>query len=154
MSTSPDPSVDRTAAAHAEARADLARADTKAGLLMAYDAGLAAGAWTVARTGQPAATIVAGLAGAATLGSVLLLLAVVVPRLQPPGRQPAGGWPLWARLTPEQFRAEMAADRRAEDTIGLSRLTDRKMRHLAYAVYASAAATVLLAAAGPLAVTL
>ncbi|MBC3988038.1 integral membrane plasmid transfer protein [Streptomyces sp. AC563] len=154
MSTSPDPTTDRTAAAHAEVRADLARADAKAGLPLAFDAGLAAGVWTVARNGQPAATVAAGLAGTAVLVSVLLLLAVVLPRRPAAGRRPTGGWPLWATLTPAEFRAEMVADRRDEDTIALSRLTDRKMRHLLYAVYASAAATVLLAAAGLLAVTL
>ncbi|MFT2014615.1 Pycsar system effector family protein [Streptomyces sp. 796.1] len=150
----PDPTNARIADAHAEVRAEIARADTKSALLLAYDAGLAAGTWATAHAGHPAATITAGLAGAATLASALLLLAVVLPRLRPPGSQPAGGFPRWAGLTAQQFRTEMTVDQRDRDTVGLARLAVRKMALFAHAVRASAAATILLAAAGLLAVAL
>ncbi|GAA4684661.1 Pycsar system effector family protein [Streptomyces youssoufiensis] len=150
----PDPTNARIADAHAEVRTEIARADTKSALLLAFDAGLAAGAWATARTGHPAATITAGLAASATLASVLLLLAVVLPRLHPPGSQPAGGFPHWATLTAQQLRTSMTVDQRDRDTVGLARLAVRKMTILAHAVRASAAATILLAVAGLLAVTL
>ncbi|MEU3962901.1 Pycsar system effector family protein [Streptomyces buecherae] len=149
--TTPDPPTTRVATARAEVRAEIARADTKGALLLAFDAGLAAGTWAIARAGQPAATVIAGLAGAATLTSVLILLTIVRPRLQPPGDLPASGFPRWASLTTQEARAELDAVRPELDVtglIGLSRLAVAKMRGLARAIDASAAAAVLLAVGG------
>jgi pycsar effector protein len=121
------------AAQHAEVKAEIARTDTKTGLLLAFVGAVLAGAWTIARD-LPSNTAAYGVGGA---GLALLLLAVVLmlravrPRLG--GRH---GFPHWATLSPGQL-TDVAATRHrdlAADVIGLSRLAVSKFTCLRRAI--------------------
>ncbi|MEV0636870.1 Pycsar system effector family protein [Streptomyces sp. NPDC050619] len=118
-------------AAHAEVKAEIARTDTKTGLLLAFVGAVLAGTWTVARDlplNIPA--VVVGSSGVALLvGAAGLLLRSVRPNLK--GRH---GFPLWATLTAEEITATTAARNLAADVAGLSRLAVVKFTCLRRAV--------------------
>lgn len=118
-------------AAHAEVKAEIARTDTKASLLLAFVGALLAGVWTVVEDSHlPAAALAVSGAGAVLLVlAAWVLLLAVRPNLG--GRQ---GFPLWATLTVEEIRTELGTDRRAQDIAGLSRIAVAKFTRLKRAV--------------------
>ncbi|MER5938444.1 Pycsar system effector family protein [Streptomyces sp. NPDC001928] len=117
-------------AAHAEVKAEIARTDTKTGLLLAFVGALLAGAWTVARElplNLPA-YMAGGLGLALLVAAAGLLLRSVRPNLR--GRH---GFPLWATLAPEEIPAAVSGDL-ASDVAGLSRLAVAKFTCLRRAI--------------------
>ena len=118
------------AAAHAEVKAEIARTDAKAGLLLAFVGAVLAGTWTVARDlplTVPAA-VVGGLGMALLVTAAGLLLRSTRPNVR--GRH---GFPLWATLTAEEITSAVATDL-AADIAGLSRLAVVKFTCLRRAV--------------------
>ncbi|MFJ4440010.1 Pycsar system effector family protein [Streptomyces sp. NPDC088923] len=138
----------RLAAAHAEVKAEIARTDTKTGLLLAFVGAVLAGSWTVAKdieSGLPA--VLAGGAGTALLlAAAGLLLRSVRPRLGG-----SHGFPLWATLSAEEITTAVVGDL-AADVAGLSRLAVAKYTDLRRAVDLTAAGCALLVLAGLLVV--
>jgi hypothetical protein len=128
------------AAAHAEVKGEIARTDTKTGLLLAFVGAVLAGAWTVAK-GVPL-SVPADIAGGLGMGLLVaaagLLLRSVRPNLS--GRH---GFPLWATLTPEQIADAVSGDL-AADIAGLSRLAVAKFTCLRRAVDLTQAGGALL----------
>ncbi|MER6692680.1 Pycsar system effector family protein [Streptomyces minutiscleroticus] len=133
--------------AHAEVKAEIARTDTKTGLLLAFVGAVLAGAWTVAK--DIPLTLPAYVAGgygmALLLAAAGLLLRSVRPNLR--GRH---GFPLWATLTAEEIGAAVARDL-AADIAGLSRLAVAKFTGLRRAVDLTCAGGALLILAALLA---
>ncbi|MFI7406581.1 Pycsar system effector family protein [Streptomyces sp. NPDC049541] len=129
-------------AAHAEVKAEIARTDTKTGLLLAFVGAVLAGAWTVARDlplNAPA-YVAGGLGVALMVAAAGLLLRSVRPNLR--GRH---GFPLWATLTAEEIPAAVCGDL-AADVAGLSRLAVAKFTCLRRAIdltYAGGALLIL-----------
>ncbi|MFC9061594.1 Pycsar system effector family protein [Streptomyces sp. NPDC057074] len=117
-------------AAHAEAKAEIARTDTKTALLLAFVGAVLAGTWTVARDLPLTvpALIAGGLGLALLVGAAGLLLRSVRPNLG--GRH---GFPLWATLTADEIGAAVAGDL-AADIAGLSRIAVAKFTCLRRAV--------------------
>lgn len=132
--------------AKAEVKAEIARTDTKASLLLAFDGAAVAGVWTVGS--QPwvstAARAVGAVALVLLLASVTRLLLVVKPRLSSTARE--AGFARWAALSPAEVTLELAADRTAEHVVALSRIFVTKTRGLQHAV------SMTLATGAPLAV--
>ncbi|WP_049568244.1 Pycsar system effector family protein [Streptomyces sp. SBT349] len=147
MSTLPtrDPDV-ALGEAYAEIQAQIARTDTKASILLAaIGAGLAVlGATGTAVTLPLVGGIAAGLSAAALAGAAGLLLAVIRPRLLHSG---PGTLLRWASCTPEEFRADIATDHRAQVGPALARLAVAKYRRLQRAIDCIRAAGALLAVA-------
>ncbi|MFJ9434062.1 Pycsar system effector family protein [Streptomyces sp. NPDC101490] len=135
-------------AAHAEVKAELARTDTKASLLLALTGAALAAVWSVASTLHlpPAAMVTGGAGTAVLLAVIVLLLRAVRPNLQG-----GDGFPKWALLTPEQLRERFAQDLRAEDIAGLSRVAVAKFARIQRAVDLTYIAVGLFVAAGLLA---
>jgi hypothetical protein len=118
------------AAAHAEVKAEIARTDTKTGLLLAFVGAVFAGAWTVARD-LPlnlAAYAAGGLGLALLVAAAGLLLRAVRPNLRG-----GHGFTLWATLAPEEIPAAVCGDLSA-DVAGLSRLALAKFTCLRRAI--------------------
>src|SRR6478752_479270 len=120
MSTPTETSAAALAAQHAEVKAEIARSDTKTGLLLAFVGAVAAGAWTVARDLPPSlsAYLTGGLGLAVLVAAAGHLLSSVRPNL---GRGDHG-FPLWATLTPQQIAALAETRDLAAGIAGLSRL--------------------------------
>ena len=118
------------AAAHAEVKGEIARTDTKTGLLLAFVGAVLAGAWTVAK--DVPLSVPADIAGVLGMGLLVaaagLLLRSVRPNLR--GRH---GFPLWATLTAEEITAALSGDLSA-DIAGLSRIALAKFTTLRRAV--------------------
>ncbi len=140
-------------AAHAEVKAEIARTDSKASLLLAFNGALLAGVWTVATSlSLPPAALAVGTVGVALLvASVAVLLATVRPNL---GGASPKGFPLWATLPAEQLRAALLADDLAEHVARLSRLAVGKFIRLQRAVDLTRAAGAALTAAALVAAAL
>ncbi|SEC16818.1 hypothetical protein SAMN05428945_2213 [Streptomyces sp. 2224.1] len=120
-------------AAHAEVKAELARTDTKASLLLAFTGAMLAGAWTVATSVHlPPAAVAFGSAGVAVLlVAATYLLRTVRPNLG--GARPQG-FPKWATLTPDEIRDALSEDDRPEHIAALSRIAVAKFNRLRYAI--------------------
>jgi len=118
------------AGAHAEVKAEIARTDTKTGLLLAFVGAVLAGAWTIANglPLNPPAMVAGALGMGLLVAAAGLLLRSVRPNLR--GRH---GFPLWATLTPEQITDALSGDL-AADIAGLSRLAVTKFTSLRRAV--------------------
>ncbi|MFG2460977.1 Pycsar system effector family protein [Streptomyces sp. NPDC048523] len=128
------------AAAHAEVKAEIARTDTKTGLLLAFVGAVLAGSWTVAKD-MPLnlpACIVGGLGMALLVAAAGLLLRSVRPNLG--GRH---GFPLWATLTADEITATLTNDRAADIAV-LSRIAVAKFTGLKRAVDLTCAGGALL----------
>ncbi|WP_264925204.1 Pycsar system effector family protein, partial [Streptomyces sp. A012304] len=100
---------------HAEVKAEIARTDTKTGLLLAFVGAVGAGAWTVARDlplNLPA--YVVGEIGLA----FLIVAAGLLLRSVRPNLNGGHGFPLWATLTPQQIVAAAEARDLAADIAG------------------------------------
>jgi hypothetical protein len=126
---------------HAEVKAEIARTDTKTGLLLAFVGAVGAGAWTVARDlplNLPA-YVVGELGLAFLIAAAGLLLRSVRPNLNG-----GHGFPLWATLTPQQIVAAAEARDLAADIAGLSRLAIAKFTCLRRAVDLTCAGGALL----------
>ncbi|MFJ9027309.1 Pycsar system effector family protein [Streptomyces sp. NPDC102274] len=138
-------------AAHAEVKAEIARTDSKTGLLLAFIGALLAGVWTVAKDASlPAAALMVGGMGVALLVAAAgLLLRAVRPNLG--GARPVG-FPRWATLTADQIRTELDEDKRAQHIATLARIAVGKFKALRRAVDLTCAAGVLLIVAVVIAV--
>lgn len=133
--------TDNLTAQHAEVKAEIARTDTKTGLLLAFVGAVFAGAWTVARDlplNLPA--YVVGEIGLA----FLIVAAGLLLRSVRPNLGGGHGFPLWATLTPQQIVAAAEARDLAADIGGLSRLAVAKFTCLRRAVDLTLAGGVLL----------
>ncbi|WP_413800202.1 Pycsar system effector family protein [Streptomyces iranensis] len=139
------------ATAHAEVKAEIARTDSKASLLLAFIGAVLAGVWTVASDAHlPTPVYVVGGMGVLLLvTAAALLLRVVRPNLG--GARPVG-FPLWARLTGDEIRAVLAEDRRGEAIANLSRIAVLKFAALQRAIDVTRAAGALLVVAAGMAV--
>ncbi|MFE4334461.1 Pycsar system effector family protein [Streptomyces sp. NPDC056831] len=135
-------------AAHAEVKAEIARTDTKTGLLLAFVGALMAGAWTVAKDAP--LTVPAYVAGSMGMGLLVAAAALLLRSVRPNlgGRH---GFPLWATLTAEEIGAALSQDLSA-DIAGLSRIAVLKFTGLRRAVDLTCAGGGLLVLAALLAV--
>ncbi|MCT2589367.1 DUF5706 domain-containing protein [Streptomyces sp. N2-109] len=117
-----------------EVKAEIARTDTKAGLLLAFNGVALAGVWTLgSQPGVPlGARLLGGLAVVLLLASVTQLLLVVRPRISPTAARV--GFPRWAELTAAQLTTELAEDRTADHVVALSGIVMSKMRGVQTAV--------------------
>lgn len=116
--------------AHAEVKAEIARTDTKTGLLLAFVGAVLAGTWTVAR--DLPLTVPAAVVG--VLGMALMVAAAgLLLRSTRPNLRGRHGFPLWATLTAEEITAAISTDL-AADIAGLSRLAVAKFTCLRRAV--------------------
>ncbi|BBC34583.1 putative mobile element trasfer protein [Streptomyces graminofaciens] len=128
-------------AALAEVKAEIARTDTKTGLLLAFIGAVLAGAWTVAK--DTPLNLPAYVAGG--VGMVVLVAAAgVLLRSVRPNIKGRHGFPLWATLTPEQITDTAASRDLATDIAGLSRLAVVKFTGLRRAVDLTCAGGALL----------
>ncbi|MEV0957443.1 Pycsar system effector family protein [Streptomyces sp. NPDC049951] len=127
-------------AAHAEVKAEIARTDTKTGLLLAFVGALLAGAWTVAEDAplNLPAILVGGLGMGLLVAAAGLLLRSVRPNLN--GRH---GFVLWATLTAEEIPTTLSGDLSVA-VAGLSRLAVTKFTSLRRAVDLTCAGGALL----------
>ncbi|QKV93886.1 integral membrane plasmid transfer protein [Streptomyces sp. NA02950] len=135
------------AAALAEVKAEIARTDSKASVLLAFNGALMAGVWTVATSLRlPPAALAVGAVGVGLLvAAAAVLLAAARPNLG--GAQPKG-FPLWATLPADQLRAALAGDDLAERVTRLSQLAVGKFARLQRAVdYTRAAGAAFITAA-------
>ena len=134
----------------ASVTAEVARADAKAGALLAALALPAAILGTVIPGREmPTVTIIlVALGAAALLGALLSTLRAIRPSLPRRSNEPAGSWLRWACLDPSGIAADLAD----EDTVlgnvrRLSRLARAKMRALRLAVDLAVLAMASLTAA-------
>jgi hypothetical protein len=127
-------------AAHAEVKAEIARTDSKASLLLAFVGALLAGAWTVAK--DVPLTTPTDVAGALGMG-LLIAAAGLLLRSVRPNLGGGCGFPLWATLTAEDISATLAGDR-AADIASLSRIAVAKFTGLRRAVDLTCAGGALL----------
>lgn len=130
--------------AHAEVKAEIARTDAKASLLLAFNGVALAGVWSVGTQAWVplAARVVGGVALPLLLASVTLLLLVVRPRLS--ATAVSVGFPAWADLAPDGLVRALAEDHTAAHVVALSRIAVAKMLRLQRSV------NLTLAASGPL----
>ncbi|MFJ9059720.1 Pycsar system effector family protein [Streptomyces sp. NPDC102409] len=132
-------------AAHAEVKAEIARTDTKTGLLLAFVGALLAGAWTVAKDAplNLPAILIGGLGMGLLVAAAGLLLRSVRPNLN--GRHGFGphGFVLWATLTAEEIPTTLSRDLSVA-VAGLSRLAVTKFTGLRRAVDLTCAGGALL----------
>ncbi|MFG2366203.1 Pycsar system effector family protein [Streptomyces mirabilis] len=128
------------AAAHAEVKAELARTDTKTGLLLAFVGAVLAGTWTVAK--DVPLTVPAYVTGSLGMG-LLVAAAGLLLRSVRPNLGGGHGFPLWATLTAEEIRTTLADDQ-AADIAGLSRIAVAKFAGLRRAVDLTCAGGALL----------
>ncbi|WP_329337226.1 DUF5706 domain-containing protein [Streptomyces sp. NBC_01352] len=128
-------------AAHAEVKAEIARTDTKTGLLLAFAGAVLAGAWTVAKD-VPLNAVSLAVGGA---GMTLLIVAAgLLLRSVRPNIKGRHGFPLWATLTAEEITAVLSEDTLSADIAGLSRLAVVKYAGLRRAVDLTCAGGALL----------
>ncbi|MFD8826917.1 Pycsar system effector family protein [Streptomyces sp. NPDC059605] len=141
MTTSTDPATTESLmtdknldAGCADTAAEIARTDSKASLLLAFDGAVLAGLASLADKPLPLpAQIFGATAGLALGATAVLLLLVVRPRLG--GRTPApGSFPYWAQLDADAIQASMTTDTRAARIKALSVIAAAKYRRLDHAV--------------------
>ncbi|MGW6850416.1 Pycsar system effector family protein [Streptomyces virginiae] len=131
--------------------AEMGRTDAKASALLTV-LGIPLAVLIAAVPGHhlpAAATVLAGLGVTGLAAAMLLVLAIVLPRL---GGDARGSYLHWATCTPEEVTADLAVDRSAERLVVLSKIALKKMRALRIAIFVTAGALAALALA--LAVTL
>jgi hypothetical protein len=132
---------------------EIARTDSKASLLLAFNGAVLAG---LASLADKDLTLPAQVTGAAAIlalaASAVLLLLVVRPDLGGRGRVVREGFPRWARMSEDEMLHAMRRDTRAIRVRSLSTLALAKFERLARAVDLTLAALTLLLAAAVLAV--
>lgn len=118
--------------ARSDVKAEIARTDTKASLLLAFNGVAVAGIWTACRSLHPAMVVLvpAGVAGLLLAASIAVLLLAARPRIG----DTTAGFPRWATLTAEELTEELAEDRRAEHVVILARIAVVKMRGMKQAI--------------------
>ncbi|MFC7968114.1 Pycsar system effector family protein [Streptomyces cinereoruber] len=126
--------------------ADLARTDTKAGLLLTLD-GLLVAALSLAGTNLAGLALALAVVGSAALiASVVLALLVIRPRLSR-GREDRGGYIYLATADPADITEALAVDHRVTRLQALARIALTKMRLLRLAGDTTLVAVVAIAAA-------
>ncbi|MFJ3699562.1 Pycsar system effector family protein [Streptomyces sp. NPDC090052] len=128
---------------------EISRTDTKAGLLLTLD-GLLVAALSFLGKDVHGATLAFAFLGAVTLvGSVILAITVIRPRLAAPGQvvSDRGHFGYFATASSEEISETLAEDRRPLRLQALSRIALRKMRYLQAAGDASVVAVLAIAAA-------
>ncbi|MEV4975360.1 Pycsar system effector family protein [Streptomyces scopuliridis] len=132
-------------AACASVSSEIARTDSKASLLLAFDGAVLAGLASLADKQLPLATTIFGVLAVIALGvAAVLLLLVVRPRLRGSDR---ASFPYWARLDEDEIRTCMHGDTRAARVRVLSTIALRKFTQLRHAVDSILTALALLAIA-------
>ncbi|MFD3920211.1 Pycsar system effector family protein [Streptomyces sp. NPDC058595] len=135
-------------AACAEVSGQIARTDSKASLLLAFDGAVLAGLASVADKDLPLVTqVVGGVAVAFLALAAWLLLLVVRPNLGGGNRTVREGFPCWARMEESALRRAMTEDTRIARVKALSGIAVRKFQLLTRAVDIIRAALALLALA-------
>lgn len=139
-STTPaDTITARLAQARTDVIAEMGRTDAKASALLTV-LGIPLAVLIAAVPGRDlptAATVLVGLGAAGLAAAMLLVLAIVLPRL---GGDTRGSYLHWATCTPEQVTADLTVDRSAERLVTLSKIALTKMRALRVAIFTTAAA--------------
>nr|WTE08793.1 DUF5706 domain-containing protein [Streptomyces anulatus]WTE08805.1 DUF5706 domain-containing protein [Streptomyces anulatus] len=131
----------------AYAATDLTRTDTKAGLLLTLD-GLLVAALSLSGTDLDGLALVLAVVGAvALIGSVVLALLVIRPRLGGRGLDDRSSYAYYADADPAAITEALAADQRPARLTALSRIALGKMRLLKVAGDTTLAAVILIAAA-------
>ncbi|MFI7246375.1 Pycsar system effector family protein [Streptomyces qinglanensis] len=139
-------------AACANVTTELARTDTKASLLLAFDGAALAGLAALVDSDHPLPAQLAGTAaGLALAAAAVLLLLVVRPNLGGRRRTVREGFPCWAELDEDALHTKLREDHRVRQTRALSVIAVTKYRRLAAAVDALLTALALLLAAAVLA---
>ncbi|MER7048945.1 Pycsar system effector family protein [Streptomyces jumonjinensis] len=140
------PTVDKNLdAARAAVVAEIARTDSKASLLLAFDGVLIAGLIGLADKSLPTPVKIFGTLAVLALGiAVVLLLLVVRPCLSGADR---ASFPFWATLDEDQIRARMQTDTRPASIRVLSVIALAKFTRLRRAIDLSLTALALLALA-------
>ncbi|MFJ6606648.1 integral membrane plasmid transfer protein [Streptomyces lydicus] len=132
-------------AAHAEVKAELARTDTKASLLLAFTGAMLAGAWTVATSVHlPPAAMASGPRGwrccwprpRICCGRSARTSAAPARRASPSGRR-----------SPDEIRDALSEDDRPAHIAALSRIAVAKFNRLQRAIDLTSVAGALLVAA-------
>ncbi|MFI9788511.1 NUDIX domain-containing protein [Kitasatospora sp. NPDC051984] len=143
----PVPAADRTEQNLTEALAhvigDVARTDSKAGLLLGLDGVLAAAVAILAQAKGAQPLAIAPVV-AILLAATVLAVLVVRPRIAPHDRS---SYAHWATCTRPQLRAELVPDRRLDRLSVLSALCHRKMLLLRWSADITILALAALAAA-------
>ncbi|MEW2153182.1 Pycsar system effector family protein [Streptomyces albidoflavus] len=139
----------RLAAAVAEVRGEISRCDTKAGLLLStYSLPLAALLAAVpGATLPPAAAVFIGVGSVGLVAAMLVVLAVVRPRIRSAAR---GAYLTWAAADVDQVLADMQAPQatdQAAHLIHLASIAKRKFAALQVAIDLTRVSLLVLAAA-------
>lgn len=134
---------------------EIARTDSKASLLLAFDGAVLAGLASIAdKHLSPPAQLVGGAAVLTLAAAAVLLLLVVRPNLGGRGRIIREGFPCWAQTRSEDdLLATMSEDTRATRIRSLSIIAVAKYERLARAVDTILAALALTLVAAVLAAT-
>ncbi|MER5293486.1 Pycsar system effector family protein [Streptomyces pharetrae] len=143
--------IEKLTAAHAEVKAEIARTDTKTGLLLAFVGAVLAGTASLARDLplSTAACVVGGVGVAVLVAAAVLLLRSTRPNLG--GRRERFGFPLWATLSPQEITTVVTTVDPAVAVAGLSRIAVAKFTCLRRAVDLTMAGVALLVLAALLA---
>lgn len=133
--------------ARAEVQSLIARVDSKASLLLAFNGVALAGLWTAGQ-GVDLSKPVVGLAvvsGLLLVASIVVALWTVRPRLG----DARSGFPLWAGLSPAEAELMLSADGESAHLVTLAKIAVSKMRAFQRAVdlTLAAVAVAVLAAA-------
>ncbi|MFD4392596.1 Pycsar system effector family protein [Streptomyces sp. NPDC058495] len=148
--TTSTPAPDRTSAvldaALAHTTAEIGRTDTKAGLLLTLDGLLVAGLSLAGTDLAGLSLVLAVLAATALVGSVVLALLVIRPRLAR-GSEDRTGFIYLAAADPAAVTEALAADHRVVQLQALARIALAKMKLLRLAGDVSLVAVAVTAAA-------
>ncbi|MGA4980198.1 Pycsar system effector family protein [Streptomyces cinereoruber] len=137
-----------------DTEAKIARVDTKASFLLAFDGAILAGLASLADKPIPLPARIAGAAAALVLGiAAVLLLLAVRPNLGGRRRIVREGFPRWAELEEPELLAALSQDTRAIQARALSLLAVKKFQGLIRAVDTILAGLALLLLAAVLAAT-
>jgi hypothetical protein len=131
----------------AQTAAEIARTDSKAGLLLTLD-GLLVASLSLLGTDIHGPALALAVTGASALvAAVILALLVIRPRFGVKGADDRGSFHYWATASADEITAGMREDRRLLRVQVLSRIALCKMRRLRWSGDASLLAVVALAAA-------
>ncbi|MFC7924504.1 Pycsar system effector family protein [Streptomyces cinereoruber] len=137
-----------------DTEAKIARVDTKASFLLAFDGAILAGLASLADKPIPLPARIAGAIAALVLvAAAVLLLLAVRPNLGSRRRIVREGFPRWAKLEEPELLTALSQDTRAIQARALSLLAVRKFRGLIRAVDTILVGLALLLLAAVLAVT-
>lgn len=141
-----DRTEQNTAEALTHVISEIARTDSKAGLLLGLDGVLAAAVAILAQAQDVSLPVITPAAGLLLVATLLAVL-VVRPRIIGGDRGDRAFYAHWAACDPAALQTELAPDRRLDRLRVLSALCHRKMLLLRWASDLTIAALVALAAA-------